>query len=114
MGAVGCWKDKNPQMCQILANLCVLNLYDQNSGACTFYNDRLKESKDAKAISYSDPDWVQGLPWLSYSKKASGLIQKSLADEGFDLTASFYTDKNTGRSEYLTYMLGIYSLNGTF
>jgi len=70
MAAVGCWKDKNPQMCQIIANLCVLTLYDQNRGACTFYNDRLKELKGSKE-SYSDPNWVEGYPWITYASSTT-------------------------------------------
>jgi hypothetical protein len=32
--SIGCWKDQDPQMCQVLANLCVLSLYEQQSSAC--------------------------------------------------------------------------------
>jgi hypothetical protein len=32
--AIGCWKELNPVSCQILANLCVLQLYDETSAVC--------------------------------------------------------------------------------
>ena len=36
LSAVGCWKHGRPQMCQALANLCVLTLYDRTSIPCDF------------------------------------------------------------------------------
>lgn len=37
-GAVGCRFNQQPKMCQLLANLCVLTLYDPGSGACTLFD----------------------------------------------------------------------------
>ena len=34
--AIGCNKDKNPLECQSLANLCVLQLYNENTVACEY------------------------------------------------------------------------------
>ena len=79
-------------MCQILANLCVLTLYDQNSGVCSFFNDRLKEFKEAKTTSYGDKNWIKGYPWITYATNPFQLIKRPISDSGFKFTASFYTD----------------------
>lgn len=36
--AVGCTFYQQPQMCQLLANLCVLTMYDAGSGACSLFD----------------------------------------------------------------------------
>lgn len=59
---VGCWKDKVPRYCQLLANLCVLTLYDQGSASCRFLRDEMGEGTAGSA------DWAnklkEGLPWI--------------------------------------------------
>jgi hypothetical protein len=42
-GAVGCRFDGQPKACQMLANLCVLTMYDPGSGACTLFDALVAE-----------------------------------------------------------------------
>jgi hypothetical protein len=72
--AIGCKVDKSPHDCQMLANLCVLKLYDEKSSVCKLYRDILKEVKDASTdpadeiSAYAEQGWVAGLPWLTYDQ----------------------------------------------
>ena len=51
--AVGCAQWNNPKDCQILANLCVLYLYDENEPPCELYRALVKGTKNArKELTY--------------------------------------------------------------
>ena len=49
--AVGCTQLKDVQKCQLLANLCVLMLYNPNSEVCALYKDTVAELPD---LAYPD------------------------------------------------------------
>jgi meckelin len=97
-GAVGCTFNQQPESCQLLANLCVLTMYDAGSGACTLF-DALVAALPAKASTqYPDDGWRNGLPWLSYEQDVKTLLQTTLKSQKFDLTVGFYDDETAGRS----------------
>ena len=68
--ALGCWKDNHPQKCQILANLCVLQLYNERSTVCQLYQ-YITNNGSLVSDYYKDEGWVQGVPWLYYKQKPS-------------------------------------------
>ena len=112
--AVGCITQKNPTKCQVLANLCVLQMYDSSSAACIIFNWLKDKNTSQVTKKGADPDWKRGLPWLTYSNSASTLLKTSLSNHNFDLTVGFYNDKNAKRSDSLRFKLGVYNINGTF
>lgn len=77
--ALGCWKYKNPEMCQALANLCVLTLYDQTSKPCLFLA--------GKEIAAS----AEGAPWVLYEETAEELLIPlgEIEPDKFEVTAKF-------------------------
>lgn len=70
--AIGCWKENDPTKCQILANLCVLQLYNEQSTVCQFFEYLVEDTGKPLANSYyNDKGWVDGLPWLYYYNSTS-------------------------------------------
>lgn len=68
---IGCQTYKDPKQCQTLANLCVLNLYNQGTASCKQFQSIVKGvNKLANAPFYADPGWQTGLPWLYYQQPA--------------------------------------------
>ena len=122
-GAIGCWKYKSPASCQVLANLCVLTLYQEGSGACQFFNELADAASENTNRQYPLANWKQGLPWLTYKQQSTtqgapstplALLRTPLRDSGFQVTVGFYDDTAAGRSQYLPFQLGRYAMNGTF
>jgi len=64
--ALGCKEFKDPQSCQLLANLCVLNLYSDIATPCKLLSElTAKESSFANEF-YLDEGYKKNLPWLYY------------------------------------------------
>ena len=117
---VGCWKDRVPRHCQVLANLCVLTLYDQASPACRFLKEYMGEGSAGNA------NWAnelrEGLPWIQYtgqddstgSGKATTLLAETLASQGYNVVPAMLDDKSNGVSRHMKFQLGQYALNGTW
>ena len=84
--------------CQTLANLCVLHLYDTSFGPCkTFQDIGLNRIGTTNEVL----NWDSAMPWLFMSSTA----------------ACFNKDYHTQVSldtQYLRYIVGSYTLNGTF
>ena len=76
-------------MCQVLSNLCVLQLYSEKEIVCSFYRSLAFDNTIlAQANSkYADKGWVEGLPWLYYQDKPTAILMKS---NRVDITMSFY------------------------
>ena len=69
--AVGCRDYDDQRMCQILANLCVLNLYNERTIACKLFKALQKESErvaSEQVTFYKDEGWKEGIPWLYYTQ----------------------------------------------
>jgi hypothetical protein len=123
--AVGCWKDGVPRFCQVLANLCVLTLYDQGSPACGFLREQMGEGTPGSA------KWANKLkdrlPWIVYPAQTSAgaggtgdgdgkaaLLTETLASQGYEVVPTMLDDKSKGLSRYMKFQLGQYALNGTW
>jgi len=108
---IGCWQDKVPRHCQVLANLCVLTLYDQDSGPCRFLRKTIAGGSWTDQLSAT-------VPWIQYTGTGTGksatLRTQTLADQGYNVVPAMKDDKNTGASKYLKFQLGQYALNGTW
>lgn len=67
--AVGCSQYQDPKQCQVLANLCVLQLYGAKTTICSFYQSQvalLQTSSQVVNSFYEDKNWVDPYPWLYY------------------------------------------------
>ena len=106
--AVGCWIDEDPAKCQILGNLCVLQLYDEQATVCQLF-EYITASRTEVNTFYNDAGWVDGMPWLYYEQAPSNVVQKS---GRVDVTVSF--SPSGGGNQSLTFFLARYAMNGTF
>lgn len=93
--------------CQTLANLCVLQLYDDSTIVCQTFQSILS-ARGSQSHVNDILSWGLHLPWLSY-QSASGQPPVSL----ICLNKGYSTSVNLN-SQLLKYVLAETSLNGTF
>ncbi|KAI8803545.1 Meckelin [Cladochytrium replicatum] len=97
------------QACNALANLCILQLYDEASSPCIAYQ-RIATTRSSS--STDNPDTPKGMPWLYYgllnredpSVTARRILNVSLAIASIE----------RGASHTFAFVLGTYTVNGTF
>ena len=76
--AVGCTEFGDVQKCQLLANLCVMQMY-ASGVICDLYRDTVQQSTAELADPdyYADKGFKKGvMPWLFYEENALQVIQK--------------------------------------
>ena len=103
-----CQNDGNIQYCEILANLCVLALYDSSNPFCSAYS----KIATTRSSVMSDPydDQPQGLPWLFYgliNNELPQITQMRIPSITLDISGAYGVSS-------LPFYIGIYMLNGTF
>ena len=112
--ATGCKFDSNPQDCQVLANLCVLQQYSEISKACKMFRSIQATRQPSQRVEfYGDEGWKKQIPWLYYEKETGETLRGEPVP---NLVASF-TRKDTSnkaRTDALTYYLARYAMDGTF
>ena len=87
------------EYCQALANLCVLQLYNDQSSACSTFLDIMDErSGDVNNII----NWQTSLPWLYFTDNADEICT-------FDFSA-----RPSFSGFYMQLMVGVFHTNGTF
>lgn len=89
--------------CQSLANLCVLQLYAQDSEACIAHQALLTSRSSNN--TYNVVNWVSALPWIYFSSDFSGsqVCRQDIYESAVSLS-----------SYNLRYVMASYYLNGTF
>jgi hypothetical protein len=91
--AVGCKYYNDPKSCQILANLCIMQLYNERTIACQLL----------KTITTNVPD-------IFIAEPPQDILSTSI-----DLTVQFTnTNNDPSRTQYLTYYLARYNIEGDF
>ena len=112
--AVGCRFNDDQRMCQVLANLCVLQLYNEKTLACKLVRDlqKLQTTPSIQEPFYEDEGWRLGLPWLYYSQTPQAVFKDA---EPVELVVSF-SDSGTddSRTNKLKFWLARYSMEGEF
>ena len=83
-----------PGGCQYLTNLCVLQLYDLDQGACELYFDHLT-NRDGGTGCRTPCEVPTDLPWLFYQRTERAVLQESLDktvrfDESLDFVITAY------------------------
>ena len=112
--AVGCREYNDQRMCQILANLCVLNLYNERTIACKLFKDLQKERTEAsdQVTFYKDDGWKEGIPWLYYTQTPQQVFKDATPPE---LTVYFDDPGNDlTRTNKLKFWLARYNMDGEF
>ncbi|KAJ8322951.1 hypothetical protein O5D80_008469 [Batrachochytrium dendrobatidis] len=107
--AIGkCQVDGSLQYCQVLANLCVLAIYDQSNKLCAAYLTMAKSRQSILSSPYDDQPI--GLPWLYYgivNHESPQTTQQKIPNVVLDSTG-------LSGSLRLPFVLGVYHLNGSF
>lgn len=103
-------------MCQVLANLCVLSLYDQQNSACDFLN-KIPSFADANDIATSDSQ-REAVPYIEFpsteSTTPTSLLRQTIPQTDFKLKTTFVSGADQSSSKYLKYMLGRFTFDGEF
>ena len=108
LAARDCSLYKSIDGCQRLANLCVLQLYNDETTVCKLYRDIVEKSLET---AYEiDDGWVENVPWLYYEKSAEDVLDD--ADKvSFEVT---FSDDEDDKVFKMKYKLAMYALNGAF
>lgn len=112
--AIGCRDNKDLKMCQVLANLCVLNLYSEATFPCKLFRKiQDEQQKESEQVTfYKDDGWKEGMPWLYYSQTPQQVFKESELPE---LTVSFDDPGNDlTRMNKLKFWLARYTMDGEF
>ena len=112
--AVGCVTFNDVQKCQLLANLCVLQLYNSASEACDLYRKTVEALPNNLAYPdyYIDNGFKMRMPWLYYEENAMAVIEK---ERRVKFRASFsYENLDIGIVSRLRFVLARYDLEGNF
>jgi meckelin len=106
--ASGCRDYSDTTSCQVLANLCVLQLYNEATEVCRLFKDI--SSTRASVTGDADPGWKTDMPWLYYETNAEDVIQSD--DVQFKVTF----DSNAGGDKVyeLEFVMARFSLAGAF
>lgn len=96
--------DLENHYCQLLANLCVLQLYLETSVVCKNYLDIIN-FRGVRNNTYNVENWVVGMPWIYYTQNFDGdqICLQSLVKQRVSLN-----------DFAMNYVVASYALNGTF
>jgi len=86
--------------CQILANLCVLQLFDRSTPACQIFASITSDR--GNKFTYDVLGWAPAMPWLFYEGASTACFSGDFRQQ-----ASL-------NSQLLQYVVGSYTMNGTF
>eukprot|EP00158_Paraphelidium_tribonemae_P006667 Partr_v1_DN27926_c1_g1_i4_m11572 putative Transmembrane protein 67 len=107
--AAKCRYEYDEQSCQTLANMCVLQDYDDtlSSSTCKIY---IAIARERGSLNDEYPDWPKQLPWLYYNELRTG-----------DAATTMETDVNLNFATYpslsgnkLKFVLARYTFAGVF
>lgn len=105
-----CRNYKTQDQCQILANLCTYQMFDQGKAACKVLQDLQKEG--AVTNTFYD-QWKGGIPWLFYTASSADVYRNSDRLKA-TVSLSSASDPGDGKINYLNFKMAAYHLNGTF
>jgi hypothetical protein len=104
-----CLVFKTDKQCQILANLCVYQMYNEAEAPCAAYRTMLT-SVTTEENTYYDSGWRENLPWLYYQSGAETVIEKDSRIQG---RIEFQSSSSSSLG-LLRFVAAKYSLEGDF
>eukprot|EP00743_Colponemidia_sp_Colp-15_P005392 GILK01005794.1.p1 GENE.GILK01005794.1~~GILK01005794.1.p1 ORF type:complete len:1050 (-),score=117.21 GILK01005794.1:142-2940(-) len=105
--AVNCKLYKDLTACQVLGNLCVLQLYDPSTYTVCYLFTQIGLLIGTTVNNRNG--WYSSLPWLYYTDAASTV----LTDKEIQLTATFGSGSSSTVNQF-TFVTASYALNGTY
>ncbi|OQS06005.1 transmembrane protein [Thraustotheca clavata] len=109
--AINCYYYSNEDSntaCQVLGNLCVLQMFDPTTSACALLQQLAASSRLTTTNGMSG--WSNTLPFLLYGSGATSVLTQT----SIQMTMSFSSTKNPGTYDKLQFIVASYSMNGTF
>lgn len=102
--ATQCKQMADVAACNNLANMCVAQLYEEQTSACQLFSSII----NAKSDNVNGfPGWRAGMPWLKYSALSNSII----SNDDIAMKVAL-TSKNKSGVKRLTYILSVYKWSG--
>lgn len=109
--AWACHAQGSREGCQMVGNMCVLELYDSSAAACALYTALRNSKQLSNGGEYHNIDgWSRGMPWLYYEDSPSDVRD----DDGIVTPVSFAANPGEGYVSTLQFSLSVTALNGTW
>ncbi|OMJ90235.1 hypothetical protein SteCoe_7436 [Stentor coeruleus] len=102
-----CGNRESVKGCQILANLCVLNLYYENNIQCKLYK-KIAALK-LKVSASIDSGWKEDMAWLFYERSAKAVLE----NENILMKVTF-DPSDSSKINLMQFKLAEFSIDGTF
>lgn len=107
--ARNCSDYESVQGCQVLANLCVLQLYSEESTVCKLYQS-IMSTRTIVENPASDSGWRENMPWIYYQSSADDVLDSKRVQ----LEVTFDPDGDGEKLNELKFYLAMYAMNGEF
>ena len=104
-----CLKYQDSKQCNILANLCVYQMYKETEAPCLAFKN-MQTSITSQQNDFYDSGWRLNLPWLYYAATGDAVIEKANRVQG---KIEFQSSSTTVLST-LRFVMSKYSLEGDF
>lgn len=95
------------QGCQILANMCVMQLYNQMTVVCQLYN-YIASLRPLANSSVQDSGWKQNMAWLLYGRTSSQVLQSGTVT----MQVTFDPNDST-KVNLMSFKLAQFAMDGT-
>ncbi|CAG9329728.1 unnamed protein product [Blepharisma stoltei] len=106
-----CNNTRSIEACQNLANLCVLQLYNEQSTVCQLYEyiEGKRKTATPSSESASDPGLKEDMAWIYYGNPADDVLDSDIVN----MKVTFDSG-DTDKINKLQFKLAKFMLNGTF
>ena len=94
--------------CQVLGNLCVLQLYNEESTVCRLFKDTARTRPLANP-EVTDEGWKQGMPWLYYERNGDQVLEQNRVQ-----MQTTFGENEENRINLLNFYVAKFSLDGRF
>lgn len=113
-----CKFESNATACEVLTNLCVLQLYATSADACSVYSSMTNPVNDAQNGVVG---WPSSVPFLYYPStlSSSSILQNTDIQQLFELSKSFpittsVFSGSSGAASVISFYVARYSLSGLY
>lgn len=103
-----CSNTQQIEACQNLANLCVLQLYNEETAICQVYK-YIQNTRELASADVPDPGLKENMAWIYYENNAEDVLTADTVN--MDVT---FDSNHDSKVNLLEFQLAMFRLNGTF